>query len=239
MISLRSALSVLLLTLVCGTVYSQDTPSEQQKAPSAGQILSSHYARTYQMALRYNDYAMAKNALYNLYVENPQNDSILYSLSALYLQSGQYASAAISAQDVLQMRPEHPGAVEIMAVSYENLGLKDKALDSYESLYLKTDDYQTLYKIAFLQFELGRYNESKTNADILMSKKEAEDLKVVFDAGNNEQKEYSIKVALLNLKGLIAKAQGDKATAKKYFEEALKIAPDFTLAKENLQNIDK
>lgn len=225
--------------MASGVVFSQDTQKEQPKVASAGQVLSSHYAKTYQMALRYNDYDMARNALYNLYVENPANDSILYSLASLYLQAGQYTSAAISAQDVLQMKPGHPGALEITGVSYENLGLKDKALDSYESLYLKTDDYQTLYKIAFLQYEMGRYNESNTNADILLNKKEAEEATVVYEAGENEQKEYSIKVALYNLKGLIAKAQGDKSAAKKNFEEALKIAPDFTLAKENIQNLDK
>lgn len=230
---------MLLMVVVIVTGWSQESEGTQQKGPSAGQILSSHYARTYQLALRYNDYAMAKNALYNLYVENPQNDSILYSLSALYVQMGQHASAAISAQDVLQMRPEHTGAIEIAAVSYENLGMKDKALDHYETLYLKTDDYQTLYKIAFLQFELGRYAESNTNADILMTKKEAEDLKVVFTAENNEQKEFPIKAALLNLKGLIAKEQGDTAAAKKHFEEALKVAPDFSLPKENLQSLNK
>lgn len=240
MISLRSVSLILLLTgIVSGVKAQESQKAEEQKPVSAQQVLSSHYAGVYQMAIRYNDYGMAKNALYNLYVENPQNDSILYSLSALYLQSGQYASAAISAQDVLSMRPKHTAAMEIMAVAYEQLGLKDKALEGYESLYLQTDDYQTLYKIAFLQYELGRLNESKTNIDILLGKKEAEDLDVVFDVGNQQQKEFPIKVALLNLKGLIAKDEGDKAAAKKYFNEALAVSPDFPFAKENLQNIDK
>lgn len=220
--------------------WSQETAQpENPKPPTAGQVLSMHYARTYQVAIRYNDYDMAKNALYNLYVENPQNDSILFSLSALYLQSGQYASAVLSAQDVLKMKPQHTGAMEISAVSYENLGLKDKALANYESLYLQTDDYETLYKMAFLQYDLKKMNESKTNIDILLSENTGPDQTVVFDAGNNEQKEYPIKVALLNLKGLIAKSQGDKAAAKKLFEEALGIAPDFPLAKQNLAKIDE
>lgn len=240
MIKLKSASLILLLVGLVSGLHAQETQkTEEQKTMSAQQVLSAHYAGVYQMAIRYNDYGMAKNALYNLYVENPQNDSILYSLSALYLQSGQFASAAISAQDVLSMRPKHTAAMEIMAVAYENLGLKDKALDGYESLYLQTDDYQTLYKIAFLQYELGRLQESKTNIDILLGKKEAEDLDVVFDVGNQQQKEFPIKVALLNLKGLIAKDEGDKASAKKFFNEALTISPDFPFAKENLQNIDK
>lgn len=235
----RVSLILIMVTMTSAAIAQEKQNTEEQTPVSAQQVLSAHYAGVYQMAIRYNDYGMAKNALYNLYVENPQNDSILFSLSGLYMQSGQYASAAISAGDVLSMRPKHTGAMEIMAISYEQLGLKDKALDSYESLYLQTDNYQTLYKIAFLQYELGRLNESKTNIDILLNKKEADDLTVVFDTGNQQEKEFSIKVALLNLKGLIAKDEGDKAAAKKYYEEALKIAPDFPFAKENLQNIDK
>lgn len=221
------------------TAWSQETAAQAPaaKGPSAGQVLSSHYARTYQMAMRYNDFEMAKHALYNIYVENPQNDSILFSLSALYMQSGQHASAVLSAQDVLQMRPQHTGAMEIAAVSFENLGLKDKALTHYESLYLQTDDFQTLYKIAFLQYELDRLNESKTNVEILLTEEPKEKLTAIFETANKEQKEYPINVALLNLKGMIEQKRGEKAAAKKSFEDALKIAPDFLLAKQNLQEL--
>ncbi len=226
---------VLFLSLTSGA-WCQE---EAAQPPTASQIFSSHYARTYQAALRYNDYGVAKQALYSLLVENPQNDSILYSLSLLYIQSQQYASAVLSANDILAVKSDHTGALEIAAISYENLGLKDKALDNYETLYLNTDDYQTLYKIAFLQFDLSKYTEAKTNVDILMTKKETEELKSVYTLANNEQKEFPIKVALLSLKGMILKAEGDKDGAKKHFDDALAIAPDFELAKENLANLDK
>ncbi|UII26443.1 hypothetical protein LVD15_24625 [Fulvivirga maritima] len=237
--ALRRTIILAFSLFVTLTTFAQDDqqPAER-KAPSAGQVFSGHYARVYGMAMRYNDYSMAKNALYNLYVENPQNDSILYSLSALYLQTGQYASAAISSQDILQMRPKHTGAMEILAVSYENLGVKDKALDTYESLYLESDDFETLYKIAFLQFDLKRYKESTTNADILLGEAQADSLTVVYEDANQKQKEYPIKVAIHNLKGLIAQAQGNISAAKKEFEAALKIAPDFILAKQNMEALE-
>ncbi len=222
---------------VCGgSALAQEGENQQ---PTAAQIFSSHYARTYQVALRYNDYNVAKHALYNLLVENPQNDSILYSLSLLYIQGQQYASAVLSAKDILAIKPDHTGALEIAAISYENLGIKDKALDSYEKLYLNTDDYQTLYKMAFLQYDLGRHNEAKTNVDILLEKKETEELKSVYTLANNEQKEFPIQVSLLTLKGMISKATGDKEAARKLYNEALSLAPDFELATQELQELDK
>ncbi|UII20018.1 tetratricopeptide repeat protein [Fulvivirga ligni] len=233
---------IIIIAIACFctlSVKAQDAETAPQKGATAGQVLSGHYARVYGMAMRYNDYGMAKNALYNLYVENPQNDSILFSLSALYLQSGQYASSAISAQDILQMKPKHTGAMEILAVSYENLGVKDKALDSYETLFLESDDFETLYKIAFLQYDLKRYNESNANADILLSKPQSDTLTVIYETADKKQKEYPIKVAIMNLKGLNAQGQGKNAEAKKQYEAALKVAPDFILAKQNLEAIEQ
>lgn len=225
------------LFLLSVSSIAQDKPAQNQ--PTSGQILATHYARTYQAGMRYNDYDIAKHALYNILVEYPQNDSILFSLSYLYFQSQNYASAALTAQDVMALNPNHLGAMEVAAISFESLGVKDKALEAYESLYLKTDDVQSLYKMAFLQYETKSYAESKTNADILLNKKGIEELKASFDEGNGVQKEYPIKVALLNLKGLVAQAQGDTKTAESLYNQALAISPDFKMAKDNLASLKK
>lgn len=229
---------IILLTLTAGLLNAQEQVEEQQEL-SPAQIYYTQQALTYQAAVRWNDYEVAKQALYNMYVVNPQNDSLLYSLSVLYVQSQQFPSAILTAKDLLALKPDHVGAVEISAVSYENLGLKDKALENYETLYLKTDDYQTLYKIAFLQNDLERYQEALTNVDILLGKKESAEATTIFATEDNKEKEYPIKVALTNLKGMIKNAQGDKAAAKSLFEEVLKIAPDFVLAKNNLAELSK
>lgn len=230
------------ILLVCLTtiVYAQEEQQsgEEQNIPTTAQVFSAHYARTYQVALRYSDYDVAKHALYNLLVENPQNDSIVYSLSLLYLQNQKYASAVLSANDILAMKPAHTGALEIAGISYENLGLKDKALEKYETLYLNTDNFETLYKLTFLQFDLAKYVECMTNVDILLGRKEAEELKSVYTMENNEQKEFPIKAALLSLKGMILKEQGDKSGAKKHYDDALALAPDFPMALENLKELE-
>lgn len=229
---------IFLLGFVCTSVVGQEQETQPQQM-TASQIFSSHYARTYQAAIRYNDYNVAKHALYNMLVENPQNDSILYSLSLIYIQGQQYASAVLSANDILTLKPDHTGAMEIAAISYENLGIKDKALSNYETLYLNTEDYNTLYKMAFLQYDLAKYSEAKTNVDILLGKKETEELKSVYTLANNEQKEFPIKVSILTLKGMISASSGDAAGAKKLYNEALALAPDFELAKEELAKVEK
>src|SRR5258708_37900895 len=80
--------------------------------------------------------------------------------------------------------------------------------------------------MAFLQYELKKFVESKTNVDILLTKPDIETMKVTLRDSENKQKDFPFKVSLLNLKGLLAQQAGDKVGAKKAFEESLAMAPD-------------
>ena len=198
-----------------------------------------HYYRLFQVSSQLNDLESAKNALLNLMIELPQNDSILFQLGTIYYQLQNYTSAAISTQQVINRNPNHVPALEINAISYENLGANDKAVDSYQKLYLKTENFETIYKLIILQYELERFNECLTNIEIILSKEEVNEYTMPLLVEGNKQKDYPVKVFILNLQGLIKKDQGDTAAAKSIFEEVLKIAPDFVAGKENLQSVSK
>jgi len=205
---------------------------------SKAQDVKTFYTDNYQRAMRYNDRAEAKSALYKLVALEPQNDSLLVNLAYMYLEVRQYASSVLICMDALAINPENTGALEIIAVSYENLGLKDKALDNFEKLYLETDDFQTLYRMAFLQYDLEKYLQCSTNIDILMQAPQAAEATASYTF-EEEEKEFPIKVALINLKGLVNLAQGNNDLAKQNFEEALQLAPDFILAQQNLDDLNK
>ena len=202
----------------------------------AQEDLKSVYQASYQMALRYNDRAEAKSDLYKLLALEPQNDSLRTTLAYLYFEARQYASNVLICMDVLAQNPQNTGALEMASASYENLGLKDKALENLEKLYVITDDFQTLYRMAFIQYDLEKFHQCDTNVDILMQAPEAEEA-TVFYTIEEEEKEFPIKVALMNLKGLVNQELGNDDIARQNFENALKIAPEFNLAKENLDKM--
>jgi len=205
---------------------------------SMAQDAQSLYTDNYQRAMRYNDRAEAKSALYKLVAMDAQNDSLLTTLAYLYLEARQYASTVLITMDAIALNPNNIGALEMMAVSYENLGLKDKALDNFEKLYLLTDDFQTLYRMAYLQYDLEKYLQCSTNIDILLQAPEAAEATAAYTFEEVE-KEYPIKVPLINLKGLVNVALGNTDLAKQNFEEALQLAPDFALAQQNLDDLNK
>jgi tetratricopeptide (TPR) repeat protein len=196
-----------------------------------------HYAMKYQLAIAWGDTEVAKDALYDLIVENQGNDSIIYELAIYYYQNQKYAPAVLVSQELLKRDPKNTAALEISAVGYENLGVADRSLQCYESLYLLQNSPSDLYKMAFLQFRLKRYKECGTSTDILLADKKVDALKVNYADGNNKTKEYPMKVAILNLKGMLAQEQGDKVSAKKFYESALAQAPDFMLAKDNMAKL--
>ena len=194
----------------------------------------------YNRAVKYNDYNNAITALYGMCVLEPQNDSLLFTMEYLYYSNRNYFSAIMVANDILMLNPGNMGAQEIKAISLEQVGAKDKALDEYESLYLKnSNNVNYLYKTVLLQFDLKRYKEARTNTDILLSQKTIDTLIVSLPQGESGQQNVPIKASLHNLKGLIEQTEGNKDEAKKEFDAALAIKSDFYLAKQNLDALLK
>ena len=222
---------------VVKTEASQTEPQVNLKKEELSS-LSTHFYNKYVTALQWNDYDVAKDALYDLIVENPQNDSLIFNLAYYYYENQKHVSAVLVCQQILKTNPKNATALEISAVGYETMGVPDRALQSYESLYLLTNNIGSLYKMAFLQSDLKRFTESLTSIDILLSNKDIETAKVVFNDAENKPKQYAMKVSILNLKGLIQEEHfGDKIAAKKTYQEALAIAPDFGPAKHNLDKL--
>ncbi|HNP77641.1 MAG: hypothetical protein U0289_15225 [Cyclobacteriaceae bacterium] len=215
----------------------QPAVKEEPKKESVSNSLLEHYVRKRAVAARWNDYEIVRDAMYDMIIEDPANDSLIAQLAYLYFDNQKFPSTVLVCQDLLNRNPKNVQALEMAAISYENLSLLDRALQSYESLFLLTGNITSLYKMAFLQFELKRYAESITNADIMLGKPDVDTMKVQFNDKDGKPKEYPVRIALLNLKGMVYKDQADKVNAKKFFEEALKLAPDFAPAKQGLDSL--
>lgn len=201
--------------------------------------LFEHFYRKYVMASRWNDSQAAKDALLDLIILRPKNDSLIYTLAYYYFDNNQFAPAMLIAQDLLARNDKNYRYLELSASSFEALGLLDKALQNYETIYLLSNNTMALYKIAFLQYDLKRYEAGLTNVDIIMSRPDVETIKIGFNDANNQPKDYAMKLAVLNLKGLILEAKGDKGGAKKIYEDLVKQAPDFQPALANLAALKK
>lgn len=191
----------------------------------------------FENATKFNDPVVARTALYNMLAMNPNNNDILDSLAVYYFEYGQYASAAIVSKEAQKRNPDNILAYEIAAISFESLQIKDRALTEYESLFLKNNNTFTLYKIAFLQYDLERFNEANTSADILLRRKEVGEQTIAFQKTDETQQEVPLSAALYNLKGIIAVQLDKPDEAEEMFNKALEVAPEFELAQINLKDV--
>lgn len=196
-------------------------------------------AYIYSLANKYNDPAVARMALYNLIATNPGSPALLDSLALIYLDYQQFASAALVAQDAMKLNPDDMFATEVAAVAFDNLGVKARAVNNYEKLYLANNDLNTLYKVAFLQLDLKRYGQAINNADVIIESSKSEEIKLIFPTQDQTGQEVSMKVAATRLKGMIENDRGNTALAKDYFQKALDMQPDFELLKQQIAELDK
>lgn len=216
-----------------------EVPAEKPSTPQQPVIdpFINHFLLKYQVATRFGDNDVARDALYDLIIENPANDSLFLQLGFLYFESQKFTSAILVGQELLARNDKNPAALELTGSAFEALNLNDKALQNFETLYLVTNSFPALYKMAFLQYALKRYPEAQASTDILLSKKEADQMMATFTIADNKSKDYPLRIAILNLKGMISRDSGDKVAAKKYFEQVLTSAPDFVQAKEALAKL--
>lgn len=226
---------LLLLALCAGNLAAQTaTDSIPKLDPKIKAALNAADQTAYQVAMRYSDLEMAKTKLYDLMIRNPENPRYMEALGNIYFDNSQFASAALVSLDLLQGNSKNIGALEIAAYSLEQLGALDRALPHFESLYLLTGDNFSLYKSAFLQYNLKRYEEALNSVNMLVKNAKADE-KIGFPKSQTETQEVSIKAAALNLKGLIYLDQNSKAEAKMAFNEAISLDANFVQAKENLK----
>lgn len=196
-------------------------------------------ATVYQLAMKFNDQPVARMALYNLLFYSNNKPAVLDSLALMYYNLNQMPSVALVTKENLKLNPDNQVALEMGAIAFNQLGAKDQALDNYEKLFLKNNDGRTLYQVALMQFELKRFTESGTSADILLKRADVDEVKMRFTKLDKSQQEVSMRAALLNLKGLLAQEGGDIQKAKELFLEALRAAPGFELAQANLSKAGK
>jgi len=188
----------------------------------------------YFKSIQYNDYQVAKNAIYDLMSLEPTNISYLDSLAYIYFEFNQYASAALVSRDALKRNPNNQMMLRIGAKSLDQLGALDQSLKMYEKLYNVSNDAFILYEVVQKQYALKKYDEAMINTELLLGKSIVNGSTVYAKDTDGNEIEVPFKAVVLNMQGLIARAKGDEESAKNYFNNAVKLAPNYALPQENL-----
>lgn len=192
----------------------------------------------YKTAIQYNDYNVAANALYQALALKPNRTDLKDTLCLVYFSAQNYVQAYLLSSEILKNNENNTTILEIAATSKKNLGLTKEALDDFDKLNRLKPQLYYLYQIATMQFQLKRVGECLVTLDKIITAPDAEKETASISVGNEVQK-VPYKAAALNIKGIVALELDKKDEAKLLFTEALKVYPEFVLAKNNLQAISK
>ena len=207
--------------LLTSTVRAQDAFDTQMKV--------------YSYALKYYDLQVATTALYNAMVLKPERKDLRDSLANLYFMGERYGQAYTIGEEILKDDPKKTDILAVVAVSKQSLGFAKDALTDYETLYKSTKQVFYLYQIATLQYQLKRIGECLATLDQVLADETSAKQMVPISNGNGQPSQnVPMRAAALNVKGIVAMNLNQQANAKEFFTQALKLFPDFALAKGNL-----
>ena len=195
--------------------------------------------RVFTLAVRYSDGVVAKQALYEMIARYPENTNLLDSLALIYFDLGEYAACVLVSRDIVKFKPNDLNILLVKGMSEKNIGLLNEALLTYEKLYMQTENVFHLYEVAFMQYQLKKPKPCEVSVELLLAHEDIDKETIPLAGPNNTQEEVPLRAAVLNLQGILASDQGDKDQARKSFRKALELAPNFSLAKSNLADLDK
>jgi tetratricopeptide (TPR) repeat protein len=189
-------------------------------------------------ALSYGDTNVAAASMYAIInLEGPQSiykDSLAY----LYFNERNYSSCFLVTNDILKNNPNNFDLLEMQAISLESLGAYVKAVEAYETLLAKTNNNYHAYKAAGLKLTLSKFEE----ADILIKKADQlpdnGTIEVTFQVNKNFNENVNLKAAIAYVEGIIAMNLKKNTEAKLSFERAIKLFPEFVLAKGKLEALN-
>ena len=243
----KISLIIIILNAFGSLAFSQNKkpeaakPANQEVMTAAAPVKDTvpEEIKVYRLALSFSDYGVAKQAIYDLIAKYPERIDYMDTLAALYFSMEAYPQCLAAAGIVLKVQPENMQMMELFAVCQNAMKNPKEALEMYEKIYAKSKSLYHLYEIAVLQYTLQRYGECNGSIEKIIADKDAttQKLHISYDEQNTQEVPYA--AAVYNLRGVMEKDLSQKDKAKADFEEAIKIFPEFKLAKNNLDLLTK
>lgn len=190
-------------------------------------------------ARKIGDPAVAVNSLFKLIALEGANSTYKDTLAYVYFTGRKYAPTYMMTTEVLERDPDHLEMLEMNAISLDALGAFEKAAEVYAKLLKKSESNFYGYTLANIYFKMKKYEEAYTVIKKAETFNDEGKYKVTFSINQNHTQQVELIAAIPYLKGLIEIELKNNEGAKLSFSKAAKIQPDFVLAKENLEALEK
>ncbi|MGB3617296.1 MAG: tetratricopeptide repeat protein [Catalinimonas sp.] len=214
-------------------------PAALPTPPPSADDAYARQRRVFEQALRYNDGDVALSAFYQMMALRPDDVVLKDTLAYLYYDLNKFANALFVTRELTAKRPGNTGILELKGLTERKLGLLPEALATYQRLYASTQNLLHLYEQATIQYQLKRLNEFELSLNMLMEHPDLAEQTLTLQGAGQTSQEVPMRAAVLNLRGVLHTERGKMEEARTAYQEALKIAPAFELAKDNLAALEQ
>ena len=190
-------------------------------------------------ARKIGDPGVAVGSLYRLIALEGKNSTYKDTLAYIYFSSRKYAPAFMMTTEVLQRDPDNIEMLEMSGMSLDALGALDKAAEVYTTLLEKSDTNFYAYTLANIYFKMKKYEDAYKVIQQSETLNDEGKIKITFTINQNHTQQVELIAAIPYLKGLIEIQLEKNEEAKLSFAKAVKIEPDFVLAQENFEAVEK
>ena len=139
---------------------------------------------------------------------DPKNVDILFLMAQISMSQNFFEDAIPVLEDGLKIAPRRPALIAALGESYFMAGQSEKAIATFDQLVQIEHSARSYAFLGMSYRNLGRFAEAKQDFQLGLG----------LDPRNS--------LCLYNM-GYIAERQGDAAGAEKYFDQALRYAPNF------------
>ena len=189
-------------------------------------------------AKRIGDPAVASYSMYKLIALEGENSTYKDSLTFMYYSARKYGSCFMMASEVLKRDPKNQAMMELTASSLESLGALDKAMEAYKELFVLTNNNYHGYNLSKLQLSMNKFEEAYATIKKVEPLNDTGKVQVNFSINQTHTQQIELIAAIPYLKGLIEEELKKNDEAKLSYQKALKIQPEFVLAKEKLDKLN-
>ncbi len=161
--------------------------------------------------------------LQHIMQQDPWNDQAAYKLGLFYRQQQQLEKARDWFQKTAQLRPEDAEAYNSLGVTLREMGKPQEALAVLEKGLEKSEPHAHLLNtLGLVHLDLARYDAATRRFH-----------QAIEQADNDTR----ILAAAWNNLGLTAEKTGQTETAIQYYDRALRVSPDYDMARGNLSRL--
>lgn len=196
-----------------------------------------HYVKVYESALRLGDVNVAINACYDIIANDSTQTNYYDTLVYLYLNTRNDGSTFLAARNSLKYHPNNEKMTRVAADYSKILGMPDTAIAYYKKTFVLTNKLENMYDVAQVQYNAGYDAAAEETADMIIKTPDSEKIFIGISVAQETPQQIPLRAAAYNIKGTIFIALGSKEIALRYFDEALKITPEFKVAKKNKEDI--